>query len=444
MNDPKDLLEFRDKVLNTKSKSYCGAKWGNSTLWLNSGETASCHLPPVHKIDVVRIIEDPAALHTTDHKIKMRELMQQGVQPSECDYCWKVEDMGPEYLSDRVFKSLQFTPEEMQKWYDAPADTRIVPPTIEVMFDRTCNFACSYCNANFSTEWAKDIKKNGFYEGKTQGMNAYRHDGSINNCYEKTTNPYIEAWWKWWPEIAEQLRVLRITGGEPLMSDDVWKLLDKVIEEKRTFEIGINTNLGAKTPIIDKLIKKSFSIKKLTLFTSMEATDNQAEYVRDKLDYNQWKINVERILSESNINRIIVMMTINALCVFSVTDLLSQILEWKKAYPNKSVGISINFLRFPAFMSVTILPDEIRNKVHNELTEWYAANKDCPHLNSMEKGDIERLISYVKVVETPHSYDTDIALNREDFKRFYDQYDVRRNKTIRIFPEEFLEWYDTL
>ena len=55
MADSKELIHFRDTVLNTKSPSFCGAKWGNSTLWLNSGETASCHLPPVHKIDVVQI-----------------------------------------------------------------------------------------------------------------------------------------------------------------------------------------------------------------------------------------------------------------------------------------------------------------------------------------------------------------------------------------------------
>ena len=51
--DPKNLIEYRDITLNSKSPSFCGAKWGNSTLWLNSGETASCHLPPVHKIDAV-------------------------------------------------------------------------------------------------------------------------------------------------------------------------------------------------------------------------------------------------------------------------------------------------------------------------------------------------------------------------------------------------------
>ena len=62
----------------------------------------------------------------------------------------------------------------------------------------------------------------------------------------------------------------------------------------------------------------------------------------------------------------------------------------------------------------------------------------------MEKGDIERLISYVNVIETPHSYDTDLDKNRKDFKRFYTQYDIRRGKSIRIFPDNFLEWYDTI
>ena len=446
MADSKELIHFRDTVLNSKSKSFCGAKWGNSTLWLNSGETASCHLPPVHKIDVVQIQEDPSKLHTTDHKIKMREMMQKGEKPSECDYCWKVESMGPNFTSDRVFKSLQFSPEEMQEWYEAPADARIVPPTIEVMFDRTCNFACSYCNANFSTEWAKDIKKHGPYKGETRGMNAFKHDGSENNANPKISNPYIEAWWKWWPELTQKLRVLRITGGEPLMSDDVWKLFDKVAEEGHKFEVGVNTNLGAKKKLIDKLIEKSHDMHRLTIFTSMESVGEQAEYMRDKLDYEYWKNNVERIFEESNVKRLVVMMTINALCVFNVTTFLDQMLDWKKKYQtlDRTLGISINFLRFPAFMNVTVLPDHIRQEAYEEIRLWYEINKENPYLNSMEKGDIERLISYVNVIETPHSYDTDIEKNRKDFKSFYQQYDRRRNKTINIFPDNFLEWYNAL
>lgn len=437
------LLEFRNSILNSKSASFCGAKWGNSTLWLSSGETSSCHLPPVHKMDAEQVTKDPAKLHNTDHKIKMRQLMQQGHKPTECDYCWKIESMGPDYVSDRVFKSLQFTPEEMQNWFDSPADTRVVPPTLEIMFDRTCNFACSYCNANFSTAWERDIKKFGHYELETSGGGAFKHDGTTNNCYEKTENPFIKAFWEWWPELSKELRVLRITGGEPLMNIDVWKLIDLFAEEKYEFELGINTNLGAKKSIIDRLIKSSFNINKLTIFTSMETVGDQAEYIRDGLVYDEWKNNVERLLEESNVRRIVVMMTINALCLFNITDFMDQVMYWKQRYGNR-ISMSINFLRFPAFQSLTVLPDLLRDQAHEKLNGWYDANKSNPNLTFTEKSDIKRLISYVDVIETPHSYDTDLEKNRRDFKRFYDQYSERRNKTLDIFPEEFLQWYNSL
>lgn len=437
------LLEFRNSILNSKSASFCGAKWGNSTLWLNSGETSSCHLPPVHKMDADQVAKDPAKLHNTDHKIKMRQLMQQGHKPTECDYCWKIESMGPDYVSDRVFKSLQFTPEEMQNWFDTPAETRVVPPTLEIMFDRTCNFACSYCNANFSTAWERDIKKFGHYELETSGGGAFKHDGTTNNCYEKTENPFIKAFWEWWPELSKELRVLRITGGEPLMNLDVWKLIDLFSEEKYEFELGINTNLGAKKAIIDRLIKSSFDINKLTIFTSMETVGDHAEFIRDGLIYDEWKTNVERVLEESNVKRIVVMMTINALCLFNITEFMDQVMHWKQRYGNR-ISLSINFLRFPAFQSLTVLPDILRESAHEKLQEWYDRNESNPNLMFTEKSDIKRLISYVDVIETPHSYDTDLEKNRRDFKRFYDQYSMRRNKTIDIFPEEFLQWYNSL
>lgn len=437
------LLQFRNSILNSKSASFCGAKWGNSTLWLNSGETSSCHLPPVHKMDAEQVAADPAKLHNTDHKIKMRELMQKGHKPTECDYCWKIESMGPDYVSDRVFKSLQFTHEEMQDWFDKPADARIVPPTLEIMFDRTCNFACSYCNANFSTTWEKDIKKFGHYDLETSGGGAFKHDGTINNCYEKSENPFIKAFWEWWPELSQQLRVLRITGGEPLMNVDVWKLIDMFAENKYKFELGINSNLGAKKAIIDRLIQSSFNINNLTIFTSMETTGAQAEYIRDGLDYEQWKTNVERILSESNVKRIVVMMTINALCLFNITDFMDQVMVWKRKYGNR-ISMSINFLRFPAFQSLTVLPDMLREQAYQELSDWCEVNRDDPNLLFTERSDIERLISYVDVIETPHSYDTDLEKNRRDFKRFYTQYSSRRNKPIDVFPEEFLQWFNTL
>ena len=66
--DPKNLIEYRDITLNSKSPSFCGAKWGNSTIWLHSGKTTSCHHPRPHDISIEDIEKDPSMLHNTNWK----------------------------------------------------------------------------------------------------------------------------------------------------------------------------------------------------------------------------------------------------------------------------------------------------------------------------------------------------------------------------------------
>ena len=42
--------EYRDRLLDKLSPSFCGAKWYNATIWLGSAMTSSCHHPPAHSI----------------------------------------------------------------------------------------------------------------------------------------------------------------------------------------------------------------------------------------------------------------------------------------------------------------------------------------------------------------------------------------------------------
>ena len=295
-------LKYKKRIIDPISKSFCAAKWLNATIWLGSGTTTSCHHPPAQKIDVEEIKTNPSAIHNTCHKKEMRKMMIEGKRPSECEYCWKIEDIGRDNISDRVFKTVIYTDEKIQEIAKAPWDNDVDLETLEIAFDRTCNFACSYCNASFSTAWARDIKSNGNYTSLvSDGAGAYTQDGSwADTTKDKETNPYIGAFWQWWPALSKSLKELRITGGEPLMSDDVWKLMDKFGDEKLDLKLAINSNLGGKDSLIDKLIEKSKHIKHLDLYTSCEATGVQAEYIRDGLDFRQYIRNSEKVLEQAN------------------------------------------------------------------------------------------------------------------------------------------------
>jgi organic radical activating enzyme len=440
------LQEYQKRVLDSKSKSFCGAKWYNATTWLGNGTTASCHHPPAHYIPLEELQQNYTAIHNTKHKKMMRKMMQDGDRPSECEYCWRIEDMNRNSVSDRVFKSVIYTEDDLKKAYDLDHNADVNLKTFEIAFDRTCNLACSYCNASFSTTWAKDINKNGPYENLvSDGAGAFHHNGSWAESFTDDNNPYIQAFWKWWDNgLSTSLDELRITGGEPLMSKHVWKLIDWFQEQNSDMRFAINTNLIAKDSIIDKLIDKSKNIKNFEIYTSCEATGLQAEYIRDGLSYSQWKKNLLRINNEANVKGLHIMMTINSLCLFSITDFLDEIYEIKEQNNSVLPNVSVNLLRFPSFQSPLALPNHIKDFCRTNLLNWYNKNKEKKFWTDYEKASIERLIDYLEIVDAPHRRTSNKITLWRDFKSFYAEYDKRRNKSIEVFPKILTEWIEQI
>ena len=444
--------EYRDRVINNISRSFCGAKWYNATIWLGNGTTASCHHPPAHKIPVEEVEQNYKAIHNTQYKKLIRKEMLEGIRPKECDYCWKIENLGKDKVSDRVYKSVIYTDQELldaKEKFNWKEDVDL--KTLEIAFDPNCNFACSYCNASFSTTWQHDIRKNGAYENLvSDGAGAFKHAGGHAMPYgnKNIGNPYIEAFWKWWEgELQFSLRELRVTGGEPTMSQDFWKLM-KWWEDHKDCEVefAVNSNLGQKDELFEELLKSSHNIKSFHVYTSCEAVGSHAEYIRDGLKWEKWLNNVERLLKEGNVKTINCMMTINSLCLFSITDFMDEMLKLKKKYNTSSPNCSFNILRFPSFQSIVTLPKHIRLERAGHIEKWVNDNYDggSNHFLDWERDGMLRMVAYIREVEAGHNHTSSIESRERDFKSFYSQYDIRRNKNfLETFPM-LKEWWDSI
>jgi organic radical activating enzyme len=443
MND----LEFRQQILDPKSASFCAAKWYNATIWLGSGQTTSCHHPPAHVIDAELIKTNPGAIHNTVEKKIDRLNMQLGNRPKGCEYCWKIEDIGRDAISDRVYKSKIYPIEALNEAYETPHQDDVNLRTLEIAFDRTCQFACSYCNPAFSSTWVRDIQRNGPYESLvSDGRNHFTHSHDSSQLYRfGETNPYVEAFFKWWEtDLHRTLQELRITGGEPLMSGETWKLLDwfKHNQGKSTTRLAINSNLGAEVDL-DRLLTSVEGLD-VDIYTSQESVYNQAEYIRDGLDYSAWTANVLKLLDSPNIRAVHCMATINALCLDSLPSLLYQLLEFKQQYGRERVSFTLNILRFPSFQSPLVLPDNLRTRYKDKLQDFLDRNQHNPYMHEHEINHLQRLVDYLDVVKTPHSDAFDMPKLHNDFKQFFTQYDQRRDKNFtEIFPA-LAEWYNTL
>jgi len=440
-------LEFRQQVLDPLSGSFCAAKWYNATIWLGSGMTTSCHHPPAHLVDKDKVGANPRLLHNTDQKKADRAKMLAGERPAGCEYCWKIEDMGRDAVSDRVYKSKIYPIKALNEAYQTPYTEDVNLRTLEIAFDRTCQFACSYCNPAFSSTWVKDIRNNGAYQGLvSDGRNHFTHDHASAQLYRfGERNPYVDAFFEWWEtDLHRTLQELRITGGEPLMSGYTWKLIDwfKENQGKSTTKLAINSNLGFDTEKLNEFIEAIRPLPHVELYTSMEAIGSQAEYIRDGLDYQQWLDNVHTLLKSNTVKAVHVMCTINALCLDTLPDLLSRLIDLKQLYGRQKVNFTLNILRFPSFQSALVLPDELRTQYKNVLAEWAYKNRANPWLHEHEINHTQRLIDYLDVVKTPHSDAFDMPKLHNDFRAFYRQYDQRRKKDfVATFPK-LKEFYD--
>jgi len=225
------------------------------------------------------------------------------------------------------------------------------------------------------------------------------------------------------------------------MSADFWRLLNWFKDNKSNVKLAINSNLGAKQDLINDLIKISHDIPHVELYTSCEATGVAAEYIRDGLVWQDWCNNFSRLIEEGNFKQLHVMSTVNGLCLTSIVEFLDYLMMIKEKYGRNVLTFTLNILRFPSFQSPLVLPLDYRKTVISKLRQWYLTNGESSLLHDMEREHLLRLITYLDSVETPHAGASSFEELTKDFKKFYTQYDLRRNKDfMKTFPA-LEKWY---
>lgn len=437
--------------LEKVSPSFCLAKWTQSTLYLHTGFTHSCHHPISHKIDVANILDNPVGLHNTPEKMRFRQEMLNGERPKECDYCWRVEDVPGSHFSDRIQKSsTSWSLPYLDEVVAAGVGKDYQPKYLEVMFENTCNFKCIYCFPDISSRIHEDIEFNGPFKLNDytyQDLSYLEKVGKVP-INRKEHNPYVAAFWEWWPDLYKSVKTFRITGGEPLLSDNTWRILDYIIENpNKDLTLGINTNLGTPDKLIDKFIEKLQkvrpNVKELQVFSSLEATGREAEYIRFGMNNWDFKMNCRRILNETD-TLFTIMTTINVLSYSTLTDFIHEMTEFRAlAKSNNHFHVSLNFLRYPEFLDIRLLPGKTKEYLTTFLNAMAVALCDYPRASGRE--DYETRRDVLKVDECENLKRIVVYMNSEMPEkekhilnlRAYLREQDRRRKTNHeeLFPE---------
>ena len=451
--------------LNDVGPGFCLAKWNQVSILLQTGQTHSCHHPYPHVVPISELQKNPSALHNTKFKKAQRKTMLNGGRPKECDYCWNVEDANPDSFSDRHLKSGEgWAFSDFKKIRDSDPNDDVQPKYVEISFSNQCNQGCSYCDVKSSSNWQSEITNKGHYptSGMYNNIEWMERDGIVPIPHTQP-NPYREAFWEWWPDLYPSLHTFRVTGGEPLLHRDTFQVLDYIIENPNLnprLELSINSNLTIPDNLVDEFIDKVKYITEhdlvwnFALFTSVEAENKRAEYIRDGMLCDRFWKNVDKFLTNVPKASITLMATYNLMSVSTYDHVINNVFEMKKKhyngkrYRDYAIILDTAYLRHPEFLQIRLLSTKWIDKIERDIElmdsmsdEKYVHIYGHGHCGfyDFEREKLRRTLDWVKKPIEDVNW---LIRQRQDFIKFIDEYDKRRKKNfLETFPEmeEFYE-----
>ena len=242
-----------------------------------------------------------------------------------------------------------------------------------------------------------------------------------------------------------------MTGGEPLMDKNTYKVLEYIINNpKPDLHLNVTSNM---CPPNKKLKDKYFNmIKRICLdeavehmmqFVSVDAFGERAEYIRNGLNFNYMMDNVNEFLERIPVrNSITFIITYNNLSVTSLEDLLRDIrlLREKHSTTYQRVWFDIPLLRQPAWQQITLLPESYQ-EIHKANIEYMRDfSGEVEEFGGFKDFEIQKMLRNLAYWRNDKNDNTQ---NKKNFYAFFNEHDRRRGTSFEnTFPEMKEFWME--
>jgi organic radical activating enzyme len=360
-----------------------------------------------------------------------------------------MEDLGR--LSDRHYRSGEpWAAVDFEQIKNSTGDEDVVPSYVEVNFNHACNLRCSYCSPQFSSSWADEVSRLGAYPTLVPHNAPEHFTGSRRPIPAREHNPYVEAFWAWWPTLYPELKHFRMTGGEPLMDRNTYRVFDYVLDHpKSDLHLAVTSNFSVEPELSQKYFDYvrrlcDTDIEHFMQYVSLDSgIGPQAEYIRHGLDFERLQNNVETYLQDIPYrNSLTFIVTMNNLSVTGFLPLMQWILELRKRHSQtyQRVWFDTPVLRQPAWQSLQTLPESYAVKLE-QARDFMLANLETESdpfhgFKDYEVQRLERDIAWMRSASNTSSPD-----HLADFYRFFSEHDRRRGTDFEATFPEMLTWW---
>ena len=361
--------------------------------------------------------------------------MLDGLKPAEDNYCYDIEKTGN--YSDRQYLAVQFIKEDpniIAKTAAYEPDEEVYPKYLTVSFTNRCQMSCIYCGAGKSSTWKKEIDEHGPYpllvkENKDKYM-------PRDDIMKVEDNPYVDKFWEWLPDAYPHLQTIRLTGGEPLLDTNTFKLLQYVKDNPKELSFEISTNLM----VTDRRIRKYIDLVKdmpgQKCYVSIDSWGDQADWIRTGLDTSQFEDNLHRILG--NGIKVGIMCTFNLLSIPNFSEWIFKMAQYKQQYPGL-LTVDVPQMVEPLHLTTRIANAELINMLDSSLEDMKI------YSDTFEEYEISKFKRTIDWTKANLFTGDELKRQRLDFAKFVHEKDKRRGTNfLETFPEMRNFYYESI
>jgi len=292
--------------------------------------------------------------------MQLRDDLKNGVRNPMCQECWKREDENldsPRLGAIREWSDRSKVKTEVD--YDNPR-----PTYFDLKPSNHCNLACIFCGPSASDKIIK-VSESLPVNQVPNTWNQYKETKDFYNT-KKTFDPEVLGYIK---DNIKDIQVLKFTGGEPFLNDQINEILKLVAEHNPEVYIVITTN--------GTVIKKEFypvlqKLKNTRIKFSIDGVEDIYNYVRWSSKWNTFSKKIDNTMkSLPNIK-----FNINCLVTSMNVEQLPKIRNWFKE--QKSKYSNLQFITFDpglnpdnGYYSIRIYDKETLEKLQAFLTSEF-------------------------------------------------------------------------
>ncbi len=405
-------MSWFKKANPADSKVFCVLPWVHMNVATDGGVFPCCvaagdPVGSVRRATLQEIWNSPGMRH-------LRRRMLRGKPSPQCVRCYEYERAG--VRSNRLDANRRLArhlPLAQSTAADGGlADFRL--PYLDVRFSNLCNFRCRSCGPASSDSW---------------------HEDALRLRLKSRADPEILRPWKdpqeLWAHVEPLLADLEsiyFAGGEPLLQDEHYRILDWLLERKMTrVRLRYNTNFSVTHYKGRDVMRLWDQFEDVSIGASLDGAGRRGEYLRKGQRWAQVVANRRRMLQTCPRAKFGVETVVSVMNVLHVPDFHR---EWFEQWPQSpDDGFSLFPLQDPPRLSVRILPPEWKRRVGDRYRDYIETvlRPSGPH------GDFFRrqLLSVVDFMTAE-----DLSWRLESFQDYTRRLDELRGEDFAAtFPE---------